>query len=93
MQLHPDFLLSDAQKAECIVLGARMDSAIKQLPAWRADRLISLRKSMARQVSAGDGKLLARWMVSYRLAIESELISAAHWVASSEMAPVEQVAA
>lgn len=93
MALHPDFLPTDAQKAECIVLGARMDSAIKALPTWRSDRLISLRKSMARQVNAGDGNLLARWMVSYRLAIESELTSAAYWVVSSEMAPVRELAA
>lgn len=93
MSLHPDFLLSDAQKAECIVLGARMDAAIKDLPEWRAKRLLSLRKSMARHVRNGDGRLLARWMVSYRLAIESELTSAAYWIASSEMAPAMQVAA
>lgn len=93
MALHPDFLPTDAQKAECIVLGARMDSAIKDLPGWRAERMISLRNAMRRHLRTGDGKLLARWMVSYRLAIESELTSAAYWAASSEMAPVERVAA
>lgn len=93
MALHPDFLPSDAQKAECIVLGARMDAAIKDLPEWRADRLIFLRNAMRRHVRTGDGKLLARWMVSYRLSIESELRSAAYWLASSEMAPAMQVAA